>query len=273
VGIIFRNKGGRVKYDKAKLFGIKPASITLSSFLFKRDFSGRPGLFLTGNISRGDIDKITQITKASKNIHSNPDIQKFVKDKILWFPRGKLVSNRILFNTLKDQRKKELSGIFDQFEKNSKKIAGDVIKILTKDLPERTLLTIMVHKYGDKEAKFVGQIREYSEFFRRGGIIKKIHTDEELTCSVCNRKKLIGTFTEKPLPFYIADKPMFFQNADPRHPARSFPVCDNCYLELHKGIQFIQNKLDYRLSSVQSIQKSEINFWLIPHLNDNEPVS
>jgi CRISPR-associated protein Csh1 len=102
---------------------------------------------------------------------------------------------------------------------------------------------------------------------------KKYKADEELTCSLCNRKKLIGTFTEKPLPFYIADKPMFFQNADPRHAAKSFPVCDNCYLELHKGIQFIQNKLDYRLSSVQSIQKSEINFWLIPHLNDNEPVS
>src|SRR5207245_8060667 len=92
--------------------------------------------------------------------------------------------------------------------------------------------------------------------------------DEELICSVCNRKRLIGTFTEKTLPFYIVDKPMFFQNADPRHAAKSFPVCDNCYLEIQKGIQFIQNKLDYHISSLQSMQKSEINFWLIPHLND-----
>jgi len=61
---------------------------------------------------------------------------------------------------------------------------------------------------------------------------------------------------------------MFFQNADPTHAAKSFPVCDNCYLELQKGIEFIQNKLDYHISSVQSIQKNEINFWLIPHLND-----
>ena len=69
----------------------------------------------------------------------------------------------------------------------------DVIEILTKDLPERTLLTVMIHEHGNKEAKFVGQIREYSEFFRRGILSKKYKADE-LICSVCNKKKLIGTY-------------------------------------------------------------------------------
>jgi hypothetical protein len=32
VGIIFRSKDGRVKYDKAELFGNKPASVTLFKY-------------------------------------------------------------------------------------------------------------------------------------------------------------------------------------------------------------------------------------------------
>lgn len=47
------------------------------------------------------------------------------------------------------------------------------------------------------------------------------------------------------------------------------PYLTLLYLETQKGIRFIEDKLNYRISSVKS-GRSEINFWLIPHLNDYE---
>ena len=168
IGIIFENKDGKIKYSKSELFEYESPSW----YLFKRDFSGRPGLFLTSNISRQDIEKIRKILLDSKN-SNNSEVQKFIRDKIIWFPHGKLVSNCSLINTLPDNRKVELSGIFDQFEKNHQEIANDVIGILTRDQPERTLLTIMIQKDDDDSPKFIGQIQDYEEFFKKGVLSKK----------------------------------------------------------------------------------------------------
>jgi CRISPR-associated Csh1 family protein len=62
---------------------------------------------------------------------------------------------------------------------------------------------------------------------------------------------------------------MFFPDADHKQSRKGFPLCDKCYLETQKGIRFIEEKLNYSIPSVKS-NKSEINFWLIPHLNDHE---
>jgi hypothetical protein len=72
-----------------------------------QDFSGRPGLFLTGNISKQDIDKLQKDIQAGRSTVQ----KKFITDKILWFPKGKLVNNESLLKTLNDDRKNELFGI------------------------------------------------------------------------------------------------------------------------------------------------------------------
>jgi CRISPR-associated Csh1 family protein len=265
IGIIFENiDSNKIKYQKSEL-GEFSSPLW---YLYRRDFSGRPGLFLTGNISRQDMEKIKKIVSHSRNLE-RPEVQKFVRDKILWFPHGKLVTNDSLLNSLNEYRRNELSEIFREFHERGQEISKDVLKILAKDEPERTLLTIMIQKSGNRSPQFVGQIQEYKKFFKRGVLSKKDEAAEQLTCSVCNRKEFIQTFVEKPLPFYVADKPMFFPDANPKQSRKGFPLCDKCYLETQKGIRFIEDKLNYSISSIQS-NKSEINFWLIPHLNDYE---
>ncbi len=54
VGIQFQNRNGNIEYIKSEIFEFQDPSF----YLFKRDYSGRPGLFLTGNISKDDIKKI-----------------------------------------------------------------------------------------------------------------------------------------------------------------------------------------------------------------------
>jgi CRISPR-associated protein Cas8b/Csh1 subtype I-B len=127
----------------------------------------------------------------------------------------------------------------------------------------------MIQKSTHNSPQFVGQIQEYKEFFKKGVLSKKRGAIEQITCSICNRKKFVQTFVEKPLPFYVANKPMFFPDADPKQSKKGFPICDKCYLETQKGISFIEDKLNYSISSIKSTER-EINFWLIPHLNDYE---
>jgi CRISPR-associated Csh1 family protein len=265
IGIIFENNDGnkKIKYLRSEL---REFSSPLW-YLFRRDFSGRPGLFLTGNISRQDIDRIKKIISDSTDINS-PEVQKFIRDKILWFPFGKLVTNDNLLNSLDEYRRNELSEIFHQLQRSGQKISKDVLRILTKDEPERTLVTIMIQKSSDSP-HFVGQIQAYKEFFKKGVLSKKDESTEQLTCSICNKRDFIQTFIEKPLPFYVADKPVFFPDANLKETRKGFPLCNKCYLETQKGFRFIEDKLNYNISSIKS-GKSEVNFWLIPHLNDYE---
>ena len=118
MGLVFENKDGKVRYITSQLSELGDQS----NYLFRQMRGGKPGLFLTGNVPREDITKINPI-----------DNSKFIKNKILWFPHGKLVSdtNTVLFNTLTDYRKKELIGIFDEFkiENRGRDIAKDVIDL------------------------------------------------------------------------------------------------------------------------------------------------
>jgi CRISPR-associated Csh1 family protein len=265
IGIIFKNNGKTVNYDSSKVFEFQDKSL----YLHKRDLSGRPGLFLSGNIAKQDIYKITKIFKEKKTINSD-EIQSFATKKILWFPKGKLVNNKKLYETLDPNQKNELSEIFSEFENKKDKITKDVLSLLSQDDPERILVTIMIQKNKEKE-KFVGEIPEYVKFFKNGLLSKRNDVNHEIICSVCNKKKLIEAFYESPLPFYFPDKHTFFPDADQNQIRKGFSLCDDCYIEIQKGCQFIKDVLNYRISSVESA-KSELNFWLIPHLSDQSSV-
>lgn len=261
VAMVFTHKNDQLKYVKSELFEFDNPSL----YLYKRDYSGRPGLFLTGNISGQDIDKIKKILGGNMTKIGHTEVKKFIENKILWFSKGKIVTDYLLLNNLTPKKREELVRIWKEMDIKQEKIAKDVIKILTKDRSERTLITIMIQE--DSQQKFVGQIKEYVDLFKKGVLSRKYESNEELYCAVCNKKTIIETFTEKPLPFFTADKPMFFPDADPTQSKKGFPLCENCYLEIQKGIQFIGENLNYSISALGS-KRSELNFWLIPQLND-----
>lgn len=273
IGIIFHNKaGGSITYNRSELFDFEKSNE--SWYLFRRS-SGRPdrGVFLTCDVSRKEIDKIRKNFLKSHST-DNLEIQEFIRKKIMWFPHGQLVTNRSLFDTLNNNRKQELCDILVEFERNSEKISTDVIQQIIKIEPQITLLTIMISSDDDNvegDLKFVGQIKDYVNFFKEGILSKKYKCSEELYCSVCNKKKFIETFNERPLPFYFADNPLFFPDGQYSQSKKGFPICDDCYIIIQKGIKFIYNALNYSISELGS-NKRELNFWLIPHLNDQEVI-
>jgi CRISPR-associated protein Cas8b/Csh1 subtype I-B len=252
--MMFENNGGKISYLKSELY----SGDNSTKYLYSRDLSGKPGLFLTGNISANDIKKLM-----------NDNRSEFINKKILWFPNGKLVNNDMKLSNLPDYRQMELKGIFEQLRTKGDKIAADVIKILSRKLPEKTLLTILIG------SKFVGEISDYVEFFNKGVLNKKKGTiEEKLVCGVCNKEHLIHSYSENPLPFFFTKKLHYFDSSEISNVARGFPVCHDCHTKLGNGIKFIKNRLDYRVSNLQVTKKEQktsesgIRFWLIPSLNN-----
>ena len=264
IGIVFRvDNNNKISYESVNLYEFANNKL----YLWKRDYSGRPGLFLTGNISTDSIKKVKTVYQKSNDLN-NKLVQKFIRNKILWFPNGKIVTNKKILKNLKDDIKNELFGILEEFKKNNK-IAIDILTLLTKDEPERVLLTVMIKRKEDSRALFIGEIGSYVEFFKEGVLSKKLGLVSEAQCCICNNKRSIGNFSEKSLPFFVGDKATYFPTADPLQEYKSFPLCDYCFLDIQKGLTFIQEKLDFHIHSVNS-NKSHLNFWLIPHLNESD---
>ena len=256
IGMVFDSG----EYIESKLYDFDASEY--SKYLYQADPSGKPGLFLTGNIPLQDVKNLSD-----SNTHSE-----FSRKKILWFSHGKLIKDPELFQTLSDKRQWELESIFKQLEDKREQISKDVINILTQNLPQKMLLTIMI---GDQ---FVGEIQDYIDFFNKG-ILNKKGIEEQLVCNVCNKVRFVAPYTERALPFFFSDKIHFFDNGNI---TRSFPVCDNCYQSLQNGIKFVSNRLNYNISSASKLlqtkgqnkkQKSaaaNIRFWLIPFVNNLE---
>ena len=247
------------KYVESKLYDFNASEF--SNYLYQEDPSGKPGLFLTGNIPLQDVKNLSDPTTHSE----------FSGKKILWFSHGKLVIDPELYQTLSDQRQWEPKNIFKELEDKREQISRDVIDILTHNLPQHILLTIMIGQ------QFVGQIQEYVDFFNKG-VLNKKGIEERLVCNVCNKLSLIAPYTERSLPFFFSDKIHFFDNGNI---TRSFPVCEDCYQSLQNGIKFVNNKLNYNISSAKLIQPKgqkkkqkstvrNIKFWLIPFVNNLE---
>lgn len=254
IGISFIRKNNKIQYGAVNLHDFKDKSL----YLYKRDLSGRPGLFLSGSISQNDVKTI--LDKNSTN-----DVkQDFIDKKIMWFPNGKLVKEEYL-SELPQHIRNDLNEIFSELKTNKNKIGNEIISKLNQAKPQKYLITIMP-PYKD-ESVFVGQIKEYVSLFNKGVLSKKTSTNNQMICSVCNKLKTIEAFTESPLPFYYTDKPTFFPNIDSSQANKGFPLCDNCNLEIQKGWKYIKKFLDYGISSVGA-KSNEIRFWLIPHLND-----
>lgn len=255
IAIEFIQQGHMMMYDKSELFKFNPS--LQNNYLYKRDFSGRPGLFLSGRIGKKDII----VLKGPDTNHKRT----LITNKISWFAHGKLVSKPERLASLSEYRRDQLADIFQEFVNNQHKIVTDVINILPLD--NTVLLVIMINN------QFPGQIDDYVNFFRKGVLAKKDDViDQELICSICNRKTRISAFKEPPIDFFYTDKTHFFENSNP---VTGFPLCDDCYLEVQSGLSFVKSKLNYGvpLFSNGKMKNTALNFLLIPHLSNHRLMS
>ncbi|GEM_PF-1843289 len=256
IGIAFIRERNKIMYDSVRLSEYQKES----TYLYKRDLSGRPGLFLSGSVALTDVKKI--IDSLGTNTE-NQIVQDFIEKKIMWFSRGKLITDEILSEFPNVQN--DLKEIFSEIISNKDKIGKEIISKIKESKPQKYLITIMPPQNDDSE--FVGLIDDYTTIFNKGALSKKTSNNQKMICTVCNKSKIIESFTEPPLPFYYSDKPTFFPNIDESQRNKGFPLCDECNIMIQKGLKYIKKSWDCSIPTLGK-KSGSIRFWLIPHLND-----
>lgn len=146
LSIQFIKRGEDLCYDGIELEQRKEEE----RYLYYRDKSGKPGLFLSWRISSGDIRKLKRTAKEN----NTKEVEKFEKDKVKWLacpPLGENGWPQSKLKILKDfppaKEKKLLRQILRAYAENSDRICCDLKeKILAMERSPELLVTIKLNK-------------------------------------------------------------------------------------------------------------------------------
>jgi CRISPR-associated protein Csh1 len=249
-------------------------------YLYRRDLAGRgTGLFLTGRITRFDLRALHRNLKLLEKDAGNRKAQGFVNDflrkKLDWLPRGGVISDQSLLSALSPGSKATIESFVNEFKSRIREIHDDFLERIKILEPEELLLTVKL-VYGSQEY-YIGELPEYTSLFRLA--VTKLREMGKATkqvldtpaCTVCNKKAVEAKFSQPPLPFVTTDKPGFIPDGEQTQAYKVFPLCLDCFLDLSRGMKFIEKHLDFSISSIEG-RRAEVRFWLIPILSNPELV-
>lgn len=244
-------------------------------YLYRRDLSGIPGLFLTGKIGVIDVHnfKKSLSTLESQGINEKEEAEKQVYnfiwrkvERLLICKAVKLGNRKTILGELWDSR---LENIIREIKDNIPEIRKDIIRLIKPMNPQELLLTVKLVE--NSRQYHLGEIPQFVELFKHAvtGTKQRKKREKRLatTCSICNKASVTEKFKEPPIAFFTVDKPSFIPDGDRLQDYKVLPICVNCYMNLRRGQVFIQENLDFYIPNIGS-DRPIIRFWLIPVLND-----
>jgi CRISPR-associated protein Cas8b/Csh1 subtype I-B len=254
---------GEMKYDGISLEEVKEPE----KYLYKKDPSGKPGLFISWRIGRGDINKFKKAIKDNDTRNLND----FRDKKIDWLSRLegskyksglKIVGREVL------KGNKVLDDILLCYAKNSDAIYNDLkSSINSLQESEELLITIKVMdqnrwKYPGDYNEFVSEIRNYI----LGGTY--IRGEKNTRCIICGKKTENIVFYEKALPFIFTDQKVYYPGGKEDEKYKSLPICDDCHLDLSNGWSFVRDHLDFSIVDPAG-KKTGLRFCLVPNIGNS----
>jgi len=246
-------------------------------YLYRRDLAGRgAGLFLTGRMTRFDLRALQRnlilLERDARNKKAREPVEDFLRKKLDWLPRGGVISDRTLLSTLSQRNKAAIESLVKGFKSSLREIHDDFLKKIRTLEPEELLLTVKL--VDGPQEYYIGELPEYVKLFRLAVTRAKESkaTKQVLNapaCTVCNRASTTAKFSQPPLPFVTTDKPSFIPHGDQAQTYKVFPLCSNCFLDLRRGMKFIERHLDFLIPPIEG-RRAEVRFWLIPVLDNPE---
>jgi hypothetical protein len=246
-------------------------------YLYRKNRAGRGlGLFLTGRIKKFDLLDLQRLRKKQTK-EANEAVNAFLQRKLDWIPVGPIVTDERFLSMMKKPSRTTLESLLHEYGLRKEKIHRDFLKKIETHDPEELLVTVKLVQ-GSKE-RFVGELSEYVAIFREAvtGLRddrdkgKKQRQSSPLRCAVCNKPAVSAKFSQPALPFFTTDKPGFIPSGERSDDYKVFPLCKECYVDLQQGRSFIQQHLNFAITSVDG-KRAEVRFWLIPML-DNPQLS
>ncbi len=239
-------------------------------YLYRRAKEGLPGKFITGRISRADIQRlIILLSEHSNNVEKfskTEEFKNFAQKKVGWVGTPKIMKDKVMISKIPKTSGKILQLIVKEIVvAKQERIAKDLCKKLLKGGYGEILLTVKVGN------RYLKDIEGFPELFRmavQGTDVSSFSSDlVSFTnrCIVCNNFALKQVLKE-PLPFFTLDKPNFLPGLVEDNAHKAFPLCINCYGNLQKGVRFIEQNLIFSIPNTRGSKR--IFFWIIPILHD-----
>jgi CRISPR-associated Csh1 family protein len=244
-------------------------------YLYRRDKSGKPGIFLTGKIPAKDLKLIK--SRVSKNANfdellRNKDVDEIVQKKIGWYRRReKILYNNDALTTVTKESRIILTTILDQVSANKDNIAREIFHLVSQgNYNSDALVTIKIgSKYLSEMDGFPSIFKYISQVGQSPKKRVKKLDNTVAHCIICN-SPAPNRLLKEPLQFVTFDKPNFTPGGKKEHAAKALSLCDKCYEHLQMGERYIRNNFDFDIPHTKGATK--VSFWLIPILNNRELV-
>ncbi|MEM3191331.1 MAG: TM1802 family CRISPR-associated protein [Candidatus Parvarchaeota archaeon] len=244
-------------------------------YLYRRDKSGKPGIFLTGRIPANDIKFIKKQISGQKEFDEllkEEKVESFVKKKIGWYSfRKTILDNSDAMVKVPESSRQLLATALDEVTANKYNITKELFRLISQgNYNSDAFITI---KFG---ARYSSEIDGFPSIFKylsqvgrpsKKGVKK---SDSSVArCVICN-SPAPNRLLKEPLQFVTFDKPNFAPDGKKENSAKALSICDKCYEHLQRGERYIRDNFDFDIPNTKGATK--VSFWLIPVLNNWELV-
>lgn len=242
-------------------------------YLYRRDKSGKPGIFLTGKIPANDMKFIKSRTSATTDFDEllkEDRVKSFVTKKIGWYYFRKSIPNSSMaMAKVPELNKRLLSTILDEVVANRDNIAKELFRMISQgNYNADALITI---KVGNRYLSEIDGFPSVFKYMSQVGQPSKESIKKQVSstghCIICN-SPAPGRLLKEPLQFITFDKPNFTPGGKKEHAAKALSLCHNCYEQLQIGERYI--RVNFNFDIPQTKGATRVSFWLIPSLNNIE---
>ena len=250
------------------------------TYLYHKDPSGKPGLFLSWTISaqgQGSVRQFQQLIKTdTPTIQDTAKLNDFWEKKFVWFSklkdqtlvsRNKVINDKILLETLDEGSRSLLLDVCNSYAKSLPRIRTEATKILREyefskepGVRSNKLLVTIALEGENGKIEYPKDFQPFVRLFARAVSGDASLSEANFICTVCNSPSAGEIHIPSPLEFLTQDQLIYIPNGDPRNKAHAIALCQNCSDALRSGQAFINSHLSFKILG------SRLFFWLVPIL-------
>jgi CRISPR-associated Csh1 family protein len=250
-------------------------------YLYHREKSGKPGMFLSWTISVTDVKKFQDLSKkSSRSKEDENQLVDFWKRKFEWFSspsegawstKSKIINDDRLMQIIDEDSSSFLHRLCESYANSLDRIRIEVGRqleeyVFSKEKGTRTnklLITIAFREGSGK--KYPGDVTSFVQLFTRA-VSGEVAGTGNLTCTVCNSQLGYALRNPAPLEFMTQDQLVYVPEGNPQNKGKAMALCQECSDRLRAGQAFINSNLSFR------ILRSKLFFWLVPVVPELAPV-
>lgn len=246
-------------------------------YLYHREPSGKPGLFLSWTIpseGQGSIKQFQRLYKLnSRTKEEERELSDFWDKKFAWFSkiedgkvttRSKLLNDDVLLKLLDRDSSSLLSGVRKSYAASFDRIKNEILKFLSehqfakkKGVRNNKLLVTLAFQNESGVLNYPGQILPFVRLFTRA-VSGEVSATNSSVCTVCNSPAAGALRPPYPVEFLTQDQIVYVSGGLAEKKGFALAVCQRCSDALRAGQSVINAHLSYK------ILKSQLSFWLIP---------